>query len=539
MSELEKEPDQLNDSLQSELNNIANSYGITLKHKQCARAFSELIKALHVLPFTTLPDSTDKYRTDIYKIKFNQRPVLLIDEYDSPLTKYISQPENLKINRDILHEFYLNVKARSRILRFGLITGISNFQELSVFSSMNSFQNITFDPDFSKICGFSEAEIKTYYENHINKSFLKMQENQRLSTNLTKDDFINEIIEWYDGYNWDGKSILINPQSIKDFLKCNKFKNYWYATAGPNFLDQLQFLNINKSNFLNVFDENMDIPHNSIAPDLSVINPQSALFQCGYLTLDRSEGIDGASEKIYLKVPNKEVKILFARGYLIQHFFPDLNEEERDGLFYQYENFSKFFIQRDSKNAASALSSIFENFSYQAQQSGEHSFQSQTKSALSFAGRVQDEPSVGHGKIDLFLERFGAKTIYVIEIKYRKSPIHSEQVDISDIIDLQSHSTSSLTTSASVADPEQARDVAKIKLTAQEIREKRTLDEQLKVRHTLELAIRDAFDQILNRKYPRASLYKNKTIYSVAIAVVGRSDVKIEYREVSPYDFAL
>ncbi|MDR1037524.1 MAG: AAA family ATPase [Deltaproteobacteria bacterium] len=539
MSQLDMDPGQLNDSLHDELNEIAKSYGFSLKKKKCGPAFSELIKALYALPHTSMADSTDIVLTDKYPIKFNKKPVVLIDEYDCPLITYLSKSKELNNNKKILQNFYLNVKSCSPMIRFGLITGITLFQELSVFSSMNSFQNISFDPDFSKICGFTEAEIKTYFENHINKSFFIMQENKSLSTNWTKNDFFNAIIEWYDGYSWDGKSRLINPQSIKEFFKFSIFNNYWYTTAQPQFLEQLKFLNMDIKDFLNIFDENMDIPHNSQSPALSVINPQSALFQCGYLTLDRSEGIDGAIQKIYLKVPNKEVKISFAREYLIQHFFPDLSRQERDGLFDQYENFSKLFIQHDSINAAGALSSIFENFSCQAQQSGEHFFQSQTKTALSFAGHIQDEPSVAGGNIDLYLERFSAKTIYVIEIKYRKSPIPSERVVNREITDLQAPSTSSVSMSTRVVTSEELRNSTRIKYDAKKIKEKRSLGEQLKVKHALDHAVRDAFDQIRNRKYPRASLYQNKTVYSVAIGIIGRSDVKIEYREVSPSDFEL
>ncbi|MDR1035257.1 MAG: AAA family ATPase [Deltaproteobacteria bacterium] len=539
MSRLDMEPEQLNDSLTKRLNKIAKAYGVTLSEKKCGPAFSELIETLYDLPHATLPYSTDNILTDNYSINFNQKPVVLIDEYDCPLITYLSESTELQNNRKILKNFYLNFKSCSPMIRFGFITGITLFQELSVFSSMNSFQNITLDPDFSTICGFSEAEIKTYYENNINKSFLTMKENRLLSANWTKDDFIHAIIEWYDGYNWDGKSMLINPQSIKEFFKFNIFNNYWYDTAQPQFLDQLKFFNIKKKDFLNVFDENMDIAHNSNSPVLSVINPQSVLFQCGYLTLDRREGTDGSIQKIHLKVPNKEVKISFAREYLIPHFFPNLTEVERDGLFYQYENFSKFFIRRDSKNAAGALSSIFENFSHQTQQTGEHFFQSQIKTALSFVGHLQEERSVGHGDIDLFLERFGAKTIYVIEIKYRKSPILSERVVNSEITDQHVLAASSIDASARAAEPEQPGDGIRIKFDAKEIREKRTPDEQLKVKHALELAARDAFDQIRNRKYPRASLYQDKTVYSVAIAVIGRSDVEIEYREVNPSDYEL
>jgi Holliday junction resolvase-like predicted endonuclease len=537
MSELDKEPDQLNDSLQFELNQIANSYGITLSQKKCGPAFSELIKALYALPHITLPDSTDKAQTDINLVKFSQLPVVLIDEYDSPLTRYVSQPEKLQANREILLDFYTNVKACSRLLRLGFITGITLFQELSVFSSMNSFQNITFDPDFSKICGFTEEEIKTYYENNINRSLLAMQKNQLLSANWTKDDFIRAIIAWYDGYSWDGKSSLINPQSIKEFFKFNKFKNYWYSTAGPHFLEQLKFLNM--TDLINVFDSNFDIPYNSVAPDLSVINPESALFQTGYLTIDRESGIDGSFADIYLKVPNKEVKISFAREYLIQHFFPDLNKDERKGLCRQYDEFSSYFIRHDSKNAASVLSSIFANFSHQTQLSGEHFFQSQTKSALSLVGHVTEERSVGGGDIDLVLENSGTKTIYVIEIKYRKSPILSERIDNSEISNLPTPSTSSIITSGLVVAPEKTGDSTKIKFDSKDIQKNRTLDERLKVKHALKLAIRDAFVQIRKKEYAKGFLYQDKTVYSVAIAVIGRSDVKIKFRKVSPSDFNL
>ncbi|MDR1036439.1 MAG: AAA family ATPase [Deltaproteobacteria bacterium] len=538
MSKLDMEPDQLNDSLIRRLNKIAKGYGVTITEKKCGPAFSELIDNLYDLPHITLPHSTDIVQSDKDPIKFNKKMVLLIDEYDCPLTIYLSESKELQENRKTLRNFYLNVKACSRQIRFGLITGITHFQEMSVFSTMNSFQNITFNTKFSKICGFTEHEIKTYYGNMINTSFFAMKDKKELPLNWTKDDFINSIFEWYDGYSWDGDSKLLNPQSIKDFFEFNEFNNYWYSTAGPQFLEQLKF--INKTDFLNVFDHNLDIPSNFIAPNLSVINPHSALFQCGYLTIDRKDNFNQSLKKyIFLKVPNKEVKLSITQDYLIQHFFPNLTKEERDGLILQYENFSDFFIRHDSKNAANALSSIFENFSHRAQKSGEHFFQSQTKTALAFVGRIHDEHSVGRGDIDLFLERFGAKTIYVIEIKYRKSPIPSERNDYGEFTDLQAPSTSSIVTSARVAAPEQPGDTVRITSDATEIKEKRTLDEQLKVKHALESAVRDAFDQIRDRKYPRASLYQNKTVYSVAIAVIGRSDVKIEYREVSPSDFEL
>jgi hypothetical protein len=120
MSQIRTKPDQLDESLTKRLYNIAKSYGVTLTEQSSGVAFSELVEALYALPHTTLPYTTDKSRTNVEHIQFSQRPVLLIDEYDCPLTKYISQPEMLAINREILQDFYLNVKACSRLIRFGL-----------------------------------------------------------------------------------------------------------------------------------------------------------------------------------------------------------------------------------------------------------------------------------------------------------------------------------------------------------------------------------------------------------------------------------
>lgn len=160
MSQIRMEPDQLDESLTRKLHNIGKTYGVTLTEQSCGTAFSELIGALYELPHTKLSNSSDILQTDKYPIQLNQKPVVLIDEYDCPLTMYLSKSDELENIRKILRNFYLNVKACSRQIRFGLITGITLFHEMSVFSTMNSFQNITFNPKFSKICGFTEPEIK-------------------------------------------------------------------------------------------------------------------------------------------------------------------------------------------------------------------------------------------------------------------------------------------------------------------------------------------------------------------------------------------
>jgi hypothetical protein len=533
MSDIDKEPELLSEDLTLTLNNIANSYGIILKTKKCDSAISELIKALYALPHTAPSGLSDKVDN-----KYCQRPVLLIDEYDSPLTKYLSQPEKLNKNRETLSEFYLRVKSCSKLLRFGLITGITLFRELSVFSTMNSFLNLTFNPDVSTICGFTESDIRNYYKSILQSSLLTMQKHKKFPLNSTVDDFLNSITEWYDGYSWDGMSKVLNPQSIIEFFNSNEFDNYWYSTAGPNFLETLSF--INKFNFLNIFDDNLDINVNTPAPNLSSINPQSALFQCGYLTIDVNDDKDkiivkGAKKRTYLRVPNKEVKVSIAQEYLIPHLFPDLSDDERDGLCDQYNFFGESFIQHDSLEAANILSSIFSNFSHRAQISGEHFFHSQVKTALAMLGRIIGEYSVARGDIDLVLARYGEKIIYVIEIKYKKSPILPE-TDVDEGDNNFSNASETQTPSEPMSVPEQLREKYKIKFDDLPIRKNRSEKDQLKVQKALDVTIKEAFDQIHRLEYARAFLYQHKTVFSVAIAVIGRSDVKIEFREVSSSD---
>lgn len=202
------------------------------------------------------------------------------------------------------------MKASEPLLRFGIITGITHFREFATFSSMNSFTNITFDPMFSTICGFTVPEFKTNFNKKINSSFLTMQRKNFIPNDWTVHDFTEFILEWYNGYTWDGNddSKILNPQSIIDFSRINDFQNYWYSTAGPNFIDELKFLRL--SDFLNVFDNNLDVTVNYPAPKFTTITPQSALFQCGYLTFDKiaRKGNTTTIER-FLKVPNKEVKI--------------------------------------------------------------------------------------------------------------------------------------------------------------------------------------------------------------------------------------
>jgi hypothetical protein len=534
MSSIYTEPELLDEDLTFKLNHIANSYGISLKAKKCEGAITELIESLYNLPYTKPSRSSDKVDK-----KYCQLPVLLIDEYDCPLTEYLSEPDKLKINRKTLSKFYLRIKSCSKLLRFGLITGITLFRELSVFSTMNSFLNLTFNPDVSTICGFTESDIRTYYKDILQSSLLTMQKHKKFPLNSTVDDFFNSITEWYDGYSWDGISKVLNPQSIIDFFNSNEFDNYWYSTAGPNFLETLSF--INKFNFLNIFDDNLDIKVNTPAPNLSSINPKSALFQCGYLTIDVNDNKDkiivqGAKKRTSLRVPNKEVKVSIAQEYLIPHLFPDLSDDERDGLCDQYNFFGESFIQHDSLEAANILSSIFSNFSHRAQISGEHFFHSQVKTALAMLGRIIGEYSVARGDIDLVLARYGAKIIYVIEIKYNKSPILTER-DVDEGESNFSNASETQAPSEPISDPEQLREKYKIKFDALPIWKKRSEEDRLKVQKALDITIKEAFEQINRLEYARAFLYQHKTVYSVAIAVIGRCDVKIEYREVSSSDF--
>jgi len=142
--------------------------------------------------------------------KYNQKVVILIDEYDKPLLDNIEDPEVAKKVRDGLVNFYSVIKGSDEFLRFAFLTGVSKFTKTSIFSGLNNIVDITLQKKFGDICGYSQNDIETSFA-----PYLESVDMQKLKS-------------WYNGYNFLGSS-MYNPFDILQFI-ANEFeyKNYWF-----------------------------------------------------------------------------------------------------------------------------------------------------------------------------------------------------------------------------------------------------------------------------------------------------------------------
>jgi len=200
-----------NISLLENLQTIAKEYEIELKNTVIANAFKELILALSK--------------------KYNKKVVVLVDEYDKPLVDTLTNKQKFEENRNVLRNLYGTMKGLDGHLRFVMLTGVSRFSKVSVFSGMNNLDDISMNKAYSTLVGFTQTELETYFKDHLAK----------LATTFSKSvpEILRPVKEWYNGFSFDGINKLYNPFSILKLFTEYQFRNYWFSTGTPTFLIDL------------------------------------------------------------------------------------------------------------------------------------------------------------------------------------------------------------------------------------------------------------------------------------------------------------
>ncbi|MDX8413095.1 MAG: AAA family ATPase, partial [Mariprofundales bacterium] len=252
-------------------------YGVELVSSSSAGRFSELIFLL--------------------RQTFNQPVVVLIDEYDKPiLDNLVAGRDDTAIAvRDQLKGFYSVIKDSDEHLRFALLTGVSKFSKVSLFSGLNNLRDITLDSRYATVCGYTEDELT-----HTFADWLDGVEREALR-------------RWYNGYNFDGVKVY-NPFDVLLYLDSQQFRNYWFETGNPSFL--LRLLQEKRYNApdLGRLEANEALLS---AFDVDRIPLETLMFQTGYLTIIRREQI-GESCFYRLGWPNQEVRQSFHGSLLDQ-----------------------------------------------------------------------------------------------------------------------------------------------------------------------------------------------------------------------------
>ena len=237
--------------------------------------------------------------------KTGQRVVVLVDEYDKPLLQAIGNTELQEAYRNILKAFYGVLKSTDGHIQFAMLTGVTKFGKISVFSDLNNLDDISMREPYVNLCGISEQEIHDNLEEEIHE-LAELQ-------NMTYEDVCVKLKVYYDGYHFVENTIgVYNPFSLLNTFKYNKFGNYWFETGTPSYWVML--LKQSHYDLERMANEvtSSDIL-NSIYEDL---NPIPLIYQSGYLTI---KGYDEEFGVYRLGFPNREVEEGFIK-YLMPFY---------------------------------------------------------------------------------------------------------------------------------------------------------------------------------------------------------------------------
>ena len=242
----------------------------------------------------------DRFMSVITKAeeRTGRKVVVLIDEYDKPLLDVLGTPQE-QVNRDILRGFYGTLKSADQHLRFVLLTGITKFAQVSIFSGLNNLRDISLSPRYDTLCGITTEELHTVFTEPIRTMAAKLGK--------TEDQMKDALRLRYDGYHFsEAMHDVYNPFSILNVMAEQKLADYWFSTATPTYLIRLmERFNQDISQLVSQYyparlfmDQGTDEEH-----------PLPMLYQSGYLTI---KDYDAEYEEYRLDFPNKEV----SRGFL-------------------------------------------------------------------------------------------------------------------------------------------------------------------------------------------------------------------------------
>lgn len=265
----------LENSLLVRLNAMEKAYGIEGEFEDISDRFENLIVSLSE--------------------KFGRKVVVLIDEYDSPLTSAIDNPELQEIYQTGLHGFYSVLKKAEKHLHFCFITGVTRYGKVSVFSGLNNLEDLTFNDEFAGLCGVTEEELHRFYEEGVLQYASK--------TSLSPNEVYGLLKFNYDGYHFTESLLdVYNPYSLNKALYSCKIKDYWSESGAPTLLVKvlmnadydiktLQGVKVKESDL-----RNLSVYHH---------DPIPLFFQTGYLTIKE---YNPRRETFTLGYPNREVE---------------------------------------------------------------------------------------------------------------------------------------------------------------------------------------------------------------------------------------
>ncbi len=274
-----RQPNLLEDSLMDLLAAEERRHEVETNSRTVPGRFAHLLEVLHK--------------------RTGRRVVVLVDEYDKPILDMLGTPSVACANRDLLRNVYGVIKANDARVRFAFLTGVSKFSKVNLFSQLNNLIDITLEPAYSSICGYTERDLDTVFAPELE--------------GLDRD----EVRDWYNGYSWLGEEKVYNPFDVLLLLRRRTFDAHWFETGSPAFLVETLF----KRRVSSVSLEEMEGTERLLSAfDVEHISTEALLFQTGYLTI--TEMKRGRRAVYRLGYPNREVRQSL-NEHLLLHLVPD------------------------------------------------------------------------------------------------------------------------------------------------------------------------------------------------------------------------
>ena len=371
-------PEALNNVLEENLNYWESLYGASESEIGVARRFNGIIRRAAE--------------------KAGQKVVVLVDEYDKPMLQAIGNEPLLTDYRNTLKAFYGALKSNDKYLRFALLTGVTKFSKVSVFSDLNNLMDISLSNRFANICGITENELHRDLEEDIR---LLAEANGMNETEARQ-----TLKEWYDGYHFaENTEDIYNPFSLLNTLAEMKFGSYWFETGTPTFLVEL----LQRSKYdLHRLTEEMATADSLGGIDTMETNPVPILYQSGYLTI---KGFDKEFRTYELGFPNKEVEEGFTKFLL-----PNYASLSSGNPSFEISSFVREVRGGNIDAFMRRLQSFFADTPYELARDLERHYQNVLFIVFKLLGfYTRAEYRTSNGRIDMVVKT--DRYIYVMEFK--------------------------------------------------------------------------------------------------------------------------
>ena len=328
-----------------------------------------------------------------------ERTVILVDEYDKPLLQTIDDEHLQDAYRTLLKAFYGALKSEDAHIRFAMLTGVTKFGKVSVFSDLNNLQDISMDERYADICGISEAELSENFSEDIR--------NLAEANGQSLEEASIALKERYDGYHFNPWTSygLYNPFSLLNTFAKKRYGNYWFETGTPTYLVEL--LKRYRYNLYKMANEKVTSKILD-STDASSTNPIPVIYQSGYLTI---KGYIPEPQIYELGFPNKEVEQGFM-DFLLPYYTPVQDTESGFAIWSFVEDVKTGNIDGFMKRLQVFLSGC----PYEMARDIELHYQNVLFIVFRLAGLyTQVEYHTSQGRIDLVLQT--ADYVYVMEFK--------------------------------------------------------------------------------------------------------------------------